>query len=349
MSVANPQELEELNATLSDFGYQALAICGKGGYATCWIVKRFNLEDQYFVCKEFKLPENIMKEVLTTSFHAEVDALIHLTHTNIVQCYDYFTKGNCLYLILEYCNGGSLMEMLENGQTISTEQIIYFAKNILSALQYLKAMNICHLDIKPSNILLDKFGRIKLADFGLSCHVHEKINRYIGSFVYMAPEIISKTPYDPFEADMWSFGITIYQLATGKLPWPKATRAELESIIKFGIYTFPAGTNPIIMELVKRTVIVEPRKRATAEQLLAFLNQTTKSEKPLTPLKSIRRYDSQQTITGTPLLQCMNTMSSPKLNCTSRRRRRIGSTASLLLSHSSPLKSSLPRLTTPVL
>ena len=344
--ISPPPGIEELNATLADFGYQALTICGKGGYATCWIVKRFNLEDQYFVCKEFRLPENITKEVLKTSFHAEVDALIHLTHTNIVQCYDYFTKGNRLYLILEYCNGGSLMELLESGQTIHTDKIIYFAKNILSALQYLKTMNICHLDIKPSNILLDKFGRIKLADFGLSCQVHEKLNRYIGSFVYMAPEIISKTPYDPFEADMWSFGITIYQLATGKLPWPShTTRSELESIIRFGIYTFPQGTNPVVMELVKRTVIVEPRKRATAEQLLTFLNDITK-DKELAPLHSIRRYDSAKTLPGTPLLQCMHTMSAPKIS-NAKRRRRIGSTASLL-AHSSPLKSILPRLSSPI-
>ena len=93
-----------LQETLAEFGYEILYPVGSGSYATCWIVRRFHNKDQLFVCKAFDLSKHPKKELLMTSFRAEVDALIHLTHTNIVHCYNYFSKGDKLYLILEYCS-----------------------------------------------------------------------------------------------------------------------------------------------------------------------------------------------------------------------------------------------------
>ena len=346
---------DSLQHTLHDFGYEAISQVGKGGYATCWIVRRKvpqQSEDQLFVCKIFVVPEDMHKKLMMDSYHAEVDALIHLTHINIVQCYDYFQANNCLYLILEYCSGGSLSDLIESGHRISTERLLLYAKHILSAFQYLKSQNICHLDVKPSNILLDKYGRVKLADFGLACHVihSEMIQKYIGSLAYMAPEILAKQPFDPFASDMWSFGITIYQLATGRLPWPvNIGRHEIEHVIRYGIYSFPTGTHPIVMELVKKTVVVDPKHRATAEQLLAFLEKAMRERQVTVP--SLKRVDSASTFPGTSLLHSFSSLSqltSPSTK--TKRRRRLGSTASLL-THSSPVTQSsiLPRLRSPTM
>ena len=266
-------EKERLTEVLRPHGYVPIEPVGKGGFATCWKVNRFDI-NEIFVSKEVRLQEGRKEERIKQTFLAELDALVHLTHFNIIQVFNYFSSGSSLYLILEYCPRGSLYDMMSEFDDIPVAQILHYAKQILTALLYMHQNNIAHLDIKPQNILLDKYGRVKIADFGLAtvCRNNQLSDHYSGSLAYMAPEILEKQPYNPFSADVWSFGVTLYHIAFGSLPWLASSRADLEQCIKFGYSTLPPNIDPLLGALIKKSIVVKPENRATVTELLTLFS-----------------------------------------------------------------------------
>ena len=131
--------------------------------------------------------------------------------------YEFFFDNtlSSLYIFLEYCNWGSLQDLVDRKGPIKPPLLDLYYFQILNALSYCHEKNIAHRDIKPSNILLDSYGRIKLADFGLSRKLEkgEIIHSYGGSRQYMPPEVICRNQVDPFLANIWSLGITFYVMA----------------------------------------------------------------------------------------------------------------------------------------
>ena len=207
------------------------------------------------------LEERAMKQ-----FKSEVYSLTHLIHMNIVQIYDYFNDGQYLFMIIEYCDKGNLMTVVKKQQKSSSllancnyPSIRKIMIEVLSALSYCHdVQHISHHDIKPSNILIDSFGRAKLCDFGISYFVEthkiqtfdEEVihdsNRHpsvwaeekdakqntSGSLLFMSPQLLlcslnGNKKYDMFAADMWAFGVTAFYLVSGKFPFIAHSRKDL--------------------------------------------------------------------------------------------------------------------------
>ena len=264
---------KHLIAILAEHGYEYIKEIGRGSYGVCSLVTSVKYKTQ-FVCKSFhfsKDEDNYDK--LANSFKHETEALCSLTHPNVVHIYDYFQQSHYLCLIIEYCPGGSLLP--PSNKKINSDLLLKYIPQLVSALVYIHAQHIAHLDIKPANILIDAWKRPKLADFGLAsfCDPNGKLTNFRGSFIYTAPELFSRAPYDPFKADIWSFGVTLYVLATGQLPFAAKDPAMLLKLIKIG-YTAPSPKLPhMVTGLIEKCLQENPEHRPTAEELLIFIRE----------------------------------------------------------------------------
>ncbi|XP_029019551.1 serine/threonine-protein kinase ULK1a isoform X2 [Betta splendens] len=167
----------------------------------------------------------------------EIKILKELRHGNIVRLLDYQEMGGCVYLVMEYCNGGDLAEYLHSKGTLSEDTIRVFLQQMAQAMKVLQSKGILHRDLKPQNILLcHPEGRrstssgtcIKIADFGFARHLQTNAMAatLCGSPMYMAPEVIMSQNYDA-KADLWSIGTIVYQCLTGKAPFHASTPQEL--------------------------------------------------------------------------------------------------------------------------
>ncbi|XP_054629211.1 serine/threonine-protein kinase ULK1a isoform X3 [Dunckerocampus dactyliophorus] len=167
----------------------------------------------------------------------EIKILKELKHRNIVRLLDCQEIGGCVYLVMEYCNGGDLAEYLQSKGTLSEDTIRVFLQQIAQAMKVLQSKGILHRDLKPQNILLcHPMGRrsssintcVKIADFGFARHLQTNTMAatLCGSPMYMAPEVIMSQNYDA-KADLWSIGTIIYQCLTGKAPFHANTPQEL--------------------------------------------------------------------------------------------------------------------------
>ena len=153
---------------------------GNGSYGSVHLVfsKQYN---QCFALK--KIPFKEFQKV-------EVDSLAILNHNNIVRLYKYYIVNDYVYLLLEYCPF-AVDKLIEEKTILHPHDCISYAYGLLQGLDYCHSKNLAHGDIKPSNFLIDSFGRIKITDFGMA--MFKKANglcdKYSGCFIFMAPEL----------------------------------------------------------------------------------------------------------------------------------------------------------------
>ena len=241
---------------------------GHGSYANVFLVYS-NKYNQNFVVKISDF-SGTKAHKIDEATKSEVDALCQLDHPNIISIYDHFSHDPYYFIILEYCEGGSLYDILLKNGPLNLKEISIYFKQVFSALIYCHSKSISHSDLKPSNILIDKHGRPKLADFGLSQKfiLGKRTSTFCGSKPYMAPELWSRKAYDPKSADVWSLGCTIFLLATGKLPWNTSNELQMERMIKAGVVLFPQDLTHELIIILKKMLIVDPNRREPLEKLL---------------------------------------------------------------------------------
>jgi hypothetical protein len=172
-------------------------------------------------------------------FAREARALARLNHPNIVTIHDFGETGGLCYLLMELVDGLSLRQLLQSGQ-LSPETGLAVVPRICEALQYAHEQGVVHRDIKPENILLDRKGRVKIADFGIARIVGSdtsgarltEATQVIGTPHYMAPEQVERPLIVDHRADIYSLGVVFYEMLTGELPLgkfqPPSRRAELD-------------------------------------------------------------------------------------------------------------------------
>jgi serine/threonine protein kinase len=165
------------------------------------------------------------KKSLRTMLNAELSVLKKIQHTNIVKLLDLSEEQNVTYLALEYCDGGTLAECLE-GKPMHFDLVQRIVDDITPAITYLHNINIWHRDIKPANILRH-CNVFKLTDFGMAKEDSDMATTVCGSPIYMAPELINRSGYSEL-ADVWSYGVVLYQCITGRLPYPAKSIDELK-------------------------------------------------------------------------------------------------------------------------
>lgn len=265
-------------------GYDVVALIGQGGFSECYKVYSQQYQ-QYFVCKAIsvcgKNPEDKRR-----SFMNETEVLGKVIHPFIIKSYKTFTTDTHLFIILEYCPNGDMRTLIRrHGPLTETNQIYNYISKILNAFTYMESENMAHKDIKPSNILIDQNGNPKIADFGLASFYEENglSDNYGGSLPFLPPEVLSKKPYNPMKADIWSFGVTLYYLVTGYYPFPLGNQQQLIKAISKGDYEIPRTVKGTIKNIIKGAIVVDPNERMLFSQMRMLISkemekQTTKSK-----------------------------------------------------------------------
>jgi predicted Ser/Thr protein kinase len=200
---------------------EILELLGHGGMGAVYKARQKEL-DRLVALKilpiEIGRDENFMQR-----FSREAKALARLDHPNIVTVHDFGRAGDLCYFVMEFVDGLNLRQLRQSG-ALDPKTALALVPQICEALQYAHDEGVVHRDIKPENILVDKRGRVKIADFGLAkllgAHDHTLTGSHqaMGTFHYMAPEQLAGAGAVDHRADIYSLGVVFYELLTGNLP-----------------------------------------------------------------------------------------------------------------------------------
>nr|XP_008272320.1 serine/threonine-protein kinase MARK2-like [Oryctolagus cuniculus] len=212
---------------------------------------------------------------------------------------------------MELVDGGDLYQhVMRRGGLPEPEVMVMFAQ-VLAAVAHCHAQRVAHRDLKLGNLLLDSQLNVKLADFGLSCHLPEGelVQGFRGTPEYSAPEVFRQEPYDPFAADLWSLGVILFAMLAGAMPFSGNDLVELRDCIQRGSYELPCAASPALEELLSSLLSPDPCDRPTAEsarQQWWFdpLQEETEGEEVIVvqPLGVPEDPDAQEYLAGLGLL-----------------------------------------------
>jgi serine/threonine protein kinase len=202
---------------------EILELVGRGGMGSVFKARQKSL--QRTVALKIIRPEINAKPGFAERFVREARALAQLNHPNIVTVHDFGQVNGLYYLVMEYIDGVNLRQMLLNRQ-LAPRQALEVVPAVCDALQFAHDHGIVHRDIKPENILVDRDGRVKIADFGLAKLLNREstatnltgTNHVMGTMNYMAPEQFERPAEVDHRADIYSLGVVIYEMLTGELP-----------------------------------------------------------------------------------------------------------------------------------
>ncbi|CAK7268246.1 serine/threonine-protein kinase gin4 [Sporothrix epigloea] len=217
------------------------------------------------------LPENVNGvRRMPLAIEREVAILKLIEHPNIVKLHDIWENRNEIYLILEYVENGDLFTYVSQNGALTEEASIFVFRQMMSAVQYCHAYNICHRDLKPENILLKADGQIKIADFGMAA-LHQGPQSHLqtscGSPHYAAPELLKARPYRGDKADIWSMGVILFVMLAGRLPFDEDDMGLMLAKAKKGIYTMPNSFSPEAKDLIHRILQTEPEVRIAMNRM----------------------------------------------------------------------------------
>jgi serine/threonine protein kinase len=203
--------------------------------------------------KKVKL-QLITENKLTDQLRREIDILYSLDHPRIIRLFFDFNDVSHMYLCMEFADGGSLFEKLNQARKFAPEVAARYFLETCEALDYLhhRAEKLIHRDIKPENILLDGDDHVKLADFGWANLIDADLAKretFCGTLDYLPPEMILGTGHDE-SADMWNMGVLLYELATGQSPFGSSSKEETCRLILRVDLRFPPDLDADAKELI---------------------------------------------------------------------------------------------------
>ncbi|EON67428.1 CAMK/CAMKL/KIN1 protein kinase [Coniosporium apollinis CBS 100218] len=208
------------------------------------------------------------KEVRTAR-EAAIVSLVN--HPYICGMRDFVRTNYHWYMLFEYVNGGQMLDYIISHGRLKEKQARKFGRQIASALDYCHRNSIVHRDLKIENILISKTGDIKIIDFGLSNLFAPKsyLKTFCGSLYFAAPELLQAKQYTGPEVDVWSFGIVLYVLVCGKVPFDDQSMPQLHAKIKKGVVDYPPWLSAECKNLISRMLVTDPRQRATLSEIMS--------------------------------------------------------------------------------
>lgn len=230
---------------LYDNKYTFIKDLGNGGFGKVFLAKE-KVSNRYVAIKQLL---NTNKSEQEDIIH-EIETISKFENPNIVTYYHHFWEDEVLYLVMEYCSGGSLRDKLETN-SITTSETIEWIQTLASCLRIIHKKGIIHHDIKPDNIVFSQNGTIKIADFGVA-------NKNIGTRAYMSPEAFSwdvNSTNDP-RIDIYALGVTLMELLSKQNPFFGLSREEIiekHQSADFPIQLLPNWQQEIILKAINKT------------------------------------------------------------------------------------------------
>jgi hypothetical protein len=245
--------------------YEILGVLGAGGMGKVYKVR--NLISDRVEAMKILLPNLASEKQLADRFLREIKLLATLHHPNIAALRTALTLDNQLVMIMEYVEGVTLSSRLQEG-AIPPADAVRYVDQVLAALSYAHKLEIVHRDIKPANMMLTHDGIVKLMDFGIARSGTDRsltsTGTTLGSLNYMPPEQVKGEPADA-RSDIYSLGVSLYEMVTGMLPFEAASNyslmsAHLEKIPKAPIIHKP-GLPQSLNQIILMALAKDPAQR----------------------------------------------------------------------------------------
>ena len=254
-----------------DGRYEITELIGEGGMAD--VYKAVDVMENRTVAVKILKPEFSQNEEFLRRFRNESKAIAVLSHPNIVKIYDVGFSDEIQFIVMEYIDGITLKEFIEQQGVLRWKDALHFVTQILRALQHAHDKGIVHRDIKPQNIMLFPDGTIKVMDFGIArfSRIDGKTlsDKTIGSVHYISPEQARGDMTDE-RSDIYSVGVMLYEMLTGRLPF----EAESDGTKKM------IAALPVLMVALQegRTVVVDELDAKLHPKLLRYVIQMFKNQ-----------------------------------------------------------------------
>ncbi len=261
-----------------DGRYEIQEMIGVGGMAN--VYKAVDIFDEKIVAVKILREEYMASEQFTRMFQNESKAIAVLSHPNIVKVYDVIFTDRVQSIVMEYIDGITLKEYIDQQKVLRWKEAVYFTTQMLRALNHAHSKGIVHRDIKPHNIMLLSDGTVKMMDFGIARFARSEArttsDKAIGSVHYISPEQAQGGGIDG-KSDIYSVGIVLFEMLTGQLPF------EAESPVSVAIKqiqsqpVLPSSLNPSIPkgleEITMKAMEKDPARRyRSASEMLADID-----------------------------------------------------------------------------
>ncbi|XP_057490034.1 serine/threonine-protein kinase STY46-like isoform X1 [Actinidia eriantha] len=225
------------------------------------------------------LKDEYLNEDARREFVQEVYILRRVRHKNVVQFIGACTRPPCICIVTEFMSGGSVYDFMHKQKGIfKLPALLKVAIDVSKGMNYLHQNNIIHRDLKAANLLMDENEVIKVADFGVARVQTPSgvMTAETGTYRWMAPEVIEHKPYDR-KADVFSFGIVLWELLTGKLPYEHLTPLQAAvGVVQKGLRpTIPRHTYPKMVELLERCWQQDPSLRPEFSEIIEILQDVS--------------------------------------------------------------------------
>ena len=265
--------------------YVIESLLGAGGMAVVFRARQLSLDR--FVALKILPKEYAKNKMFVGRFASEAAVLAGLNHPNIVSVIDRGNEGGVYFIVMEYVEGDSLKERLDRKGRLKPAVVFPIARQVLAGLDYSHRRGVVHRDIKPGNIMISREKVVKITDFGLAHLAKQqggadatRDNQTMGTLKYMAPEQLARAKYVDGRADLYSLGVCIYEMLTGKLP--------------VGTFKMPSEFDPSLDirwdDLIFRVLKMEPEERyQDAKELAQALEELA-----TTPHVTIREVDLKE-------------------------------------------------------
>ncbi|KAJ1306790.1 hypothetical protein OPQ81_007776 [Rhizoctonia solani] len=209
-------------------------------------------------------------ERIIHSIEREIVVMKLIEHPNVLSLLDVWEARGLLFVVMEYIDGGELFDyIIEKGRLPVPEALHYF-QQVMYAVSYCHQFRIAHRDLKPENILMDKNKNIKIADFGMAAFIPRDSLLYTscGSPHYASPEVVSGLAYNGAVSDVWSCGVILYALLSGRLPFDDEDIRDLLGKVREGKYTIPTDIPWPAQNLIRRMMEKDVDRRIEVAEVL---------------------------------------------------------------------------------
>ena len=252
--------------------YQLVKPLGAGGFAQVWLAQDTFIDHQVAL-KVFNLQINDDNQGLVATMQRDFLIPAKLNHPHLLRVFHFDRWGDRPFLVMEYCAGGSLTRLLTASEGLSDQSLSQLFREVGAALQHLHEKGIVHQDIKPDNILIAEDGRFVLSDFGISSRLRSTLRataqqKVFLTMAYAAPERFDRQPQALPASDVFSLGITLFELMTQEVPWLGAGGVALKNGAE--IPALPDSCNPAVVALLDRALQLQPAERPLPAEFIAL-------------------------------------------------------------------------------
>ncbi|OHT03626.1 CAMK family protein kinase [Tritrichomonas foetus] len=264
---ANTDENYPIDIPYSFHQYNIIRLLGAGSTSIVVLVEDDISLKRYAakIISKRNIKENHIENVVNN----EIDILERLNHRNVVKMHKQFEYGGYIIIIMDYCENGDLLSYAMQKGFKSEYQMKNIMIGMLEAVEYLHSKGICHGDIKPENVLLDKDMNPKLSDFGYSKMKqiggdHEKS----GTLFYAAPELFKRGDFDTFKSDIYAVGISLYSIVELKFPFRDGSQKFIVRQIISGKLNISPRLSSSLKKLILRCTDMIPENRPSIKEVI---------------------------------------------------------------------------------